>query len=282
MSSVDTARFLRPHDLGAVPRNQRKIQLRRILVLVANLLLISTVVIATSWIVQQLHRDDRFAIEQIRFEGARHTDAASLDAVAKQWQGSNLFEMDIELLRAQLTSLPWVAGASIEKRVPDSVIIRIEERVPVALAHGTDGKLRYLDASGRAFADLSVSVGNSDLPLVDAESDQGRARAVAFIAALSRDHNDLYQRVAEVSPLDPLGFRVWDREIGAQLLVPENGGADRWRRLHALARVERWGEKGIRYADLRFTRRIVVLPVEQESNAAEQTATAAVTNQVKS
>lgn len=281
MSSIDTSRFMRPHDLAAVPRNQRKIQLRRILTLIANLLLIATVVLAISWGVQQLHRDDRFAIRDLRFEGAVHTDVASLDAVETQWSGSNLFEMDIELLRAQLTSLPWVANVTIEKRVPDEVIVRIEERVPVALSLGADGKLRYVDGTARAFADLSAEIGNPDLPLIATSDEAGRARAVALITTLAREHDDLYQRVSEIAPLFPSGFRVWDREIGATIMIPEEGGADRWRRLHALARVETWGSSGIRYADLRFTRRIVVLPVH-ESSAAPISSTAAPTTQVNS
>ena len=282
MTSVDTTRFLRPHDLGGVPRNQRRIQFRRLLVLAANLLLIATLILAISWGVQQVHRDDRFAIASIEFDGAVHTEPSSLETVARQWEGSNLFELDIDLLRVQLTSLPWVAAVGIEKKVPDTVIVRIEERVPVALTRAADGGLRYVDSTGRVFADLSVEAGNADLPLIAAETDEGRARGVALLAALSKDHADLYDRTAEVTAMEPTGFGVWDRELAARLMVPEDGGADRWRRLHSLARVETWSRSGIEYADLRFARRIVVLPKTARTNAPARGVTAAVTSNVTS
>lgn len=259
MSSVDTSRFLRPSDLGNLRRNHRRIQVRRALMVAGNLLLIAAAMIATMWIVQEMRSDRRFAITKIETTGLRLSDAAAVRAVCEQWSGANLFELDIESLRAELTSLPWVEAVTIEKRVPDTLVVRVAERVPVGLAMTNEG-LRYVDREGRAFAPIAPSVGNPGLPLVTGKSVDERRRAVSFLETLRADDPDLYSRVSQIEALRPSGFRLFDRDLAARLFVPETGAAESWRRLYALERVESWGPSGLEYADLRFTRRIVVQP----------------------
>lgn len=282
MSSIDTTRFLRPVDLAALPRNHRRIQLRRLLVLTANVLLVVCVLLAAAWLVQQLHRDHRFAVTSIQIEGTVHSDPGRLRSIFAAWEGANLFELDIDVLRAQVTAVPWVEDVSIEKRVPDTVVVRVRERVPVALAL-EEGRLRYVDRSGVVVAPLSVDDGNDDLPIVRAGSLESRRRAVEFLEMLAADHPDLYQRVGELAPIEPSGFRLFDRDLRARLFLPAEGGVDRWRQVHALAKVEEWGRSGLEYADLRFARRIVVLPRAydnvRKSSAAGRVVTAAVVNQ---
>lgn len=264
MSTIDTSRFLRPADIGSMRRNHRRVQATRILILLANLLFIAALVLGGMWVVQQIHRDQRFAVSTIEITGAVHSNPEDLRKVADQWNGANLFDLEIETLRAELTALSWVQNVAIEKRIPNTLVIRVIERSPVALS-STDQGLRYVDIEGRAFAPLSARLGNPDLPLVDGRSADERRRAVQFLTTLKSDHPDLYARVSEVDPLSPSGFRIYDRELGTRLMVPEDGAADRWRRVHALARIESWGRSGgMEYADLRFARRIVVLPRNSE------------------
>lgn len=264
MTTIDTSRFLRPADIGTTRRNHRRIQATRILMLLANVLFIAALILGGTWIVQQIHRDERFAVTTIEINGAVHSDAKDLRQVADQWNGANLFDLEIESLRAELTSLPWIAGVAIEKKIPDTLVIRVQERVPVALTTSDQG-LRYVDAEGRAFAPITVQMGNPDLPLVAGKSAEDRRRSVQFLIALRKDHPDLYARVSEVDALSPTGFRIYDRELATKLMIPEDGAPERWRRVHALAKIETWGSNGgVEYADLRFARRIVVLPRRME------------------
>lgn len=268
MTSVDTSRFLRPTDMGNMRRNNRRIQAGRILRLVANTLLACSVVLGGAWLVQQMHRDTRFSVRSIEITGSVNSDVSDLKRISGQWNGANLFELEIESLRAELTGLPWVESVAVEKRIPDTLVIRVSERSPVALQDTEDG-LWYVDRDGRAFAKVSQQAGNPDLPFVSGASADDRRRAVEFLERLRTSEPDLYSRISEVDPLSPSGFRVYDRELRTKLFLPESGAPDRWRRVHALARIESWGEPGaVEYADLRFERRIVVLPrVPQQSMA---------------
>jgi len=71
-------------------------------------------------------------------------------------EGTNIFVVDLEAARTKLESIPRVAGASIERELPDTVTVRIRARVPVAWIAPEDPSLdpfspatsRLVDASG--------------------------------------------------------------------------------------------------------------------------------------
>jgi hypothetical protein len=55
-------------------------------------------------------------------------------------------------LAARIARHPWVASARAARVSPDTVVIRIVERVPAAVWLGADGEARLVDAGGTPFA----------------------------------------------------------------------------------------------------------------------------------
>jgi len=168
MSSVQpqfgsTERFLRPSDVESVRRNYRSVQLRRLMVVLRNAVMLLVAIAALAVLYRRTQSDRRFAVRQLEIIGAQHSSAGDLEAVRRHYMGANLFNLDIARLRTEVASLPWVSRVEIEKKLPDTLRLRIVERVPIALAQ-TDDAIRYVDERGAAFAALSPSVGDADLP----------------------------------------------------------------------------------------------------------------------
>jgi len=250
-------RFLRPPDVGAVRRNRRQLQARRILIVLANLLFLITLVVASTWLVQHAKSDQRFAIRKVTVEGAHFTSIGSIKAITDSLEGANLFKLDSDSLRAELLRLPWVEFVSIEKSLPDVLKVAIRERAPVAITV-VGGAPRYIDRTGKVFADVSPEAGNPDLPIVNPATTAELRRTIEFLLMLRSSDPALYSRVSEIAPLSPDSFSVFDRDLRAEVLLDSESAIRRWRSLYAVARAEKYGRGEIQYADLRFDDRLVV------------------------
>ncbi|HKO02440.1 MAG TPA: FtsQ-type POTRA domain-containing protein [Thermoanaerobaculia bacterium] len=259
-SGYESARFLRPPDVGRIRRNQRRIQAQRVLMIAFNVLIVATVALTALWAYRRTQSDSRFAVKAIEIAGATHTPRAQLDAITKQYTGLNLFRIDIARVQHDLGGLPWVSHIAIEKKLPDTLRILIVERTPVALA-ANDGALRYVDPQGIAFADLSPTVGDSDLPVITHATGAELVRSVRLVADLRAKDPEVFSRISEIRPIAPNGFALFDRQLGAFVYANGDDLSAKWRSLYSIVQAEHLGRADIEYADLRFNDRIVVKPV---------------------
>jgi cell division protein FtsQ len=269
MSAFDQSepRFFRPSDATRIRRNLRVIQLQRAGVLLRNAVFIALVAIGAFWAYRQTQSDARFAVRHIEIAGAVHTQRAAIEAITRRYLGLNLFKIDIARVQGDLHSLAWIQRIAIEKKVPDTLRIKVVERVPVALAM-SDGTLRYVDASGAVCGELSPAVGDSDLPVVRGAEGSELVRSVQFIDELRTKDPVVYSRIGEVQPIAPRGFAIFDRDLDAPVYVNADDVSPKFRDLYAIVHSEKLGRSQIEYADVRFSGRIVIKPVHPITTAA--------------
>jgi len=252
-----TERFFRPADVAALRRNQRRIQIQRIILVGSRVLVVAAVVVAAGWTWRHTQSDARFALKTIEVTGAVHTPRASVDSITRAYVGGNLFKLDIANVQNDLGKLGWISRIEAEKKLPDTLRVRIVERTPVALLQ-TGNQLQYVDERGIAFAELSPSVGDGDLPLIRNAGGSELARCVAFLRALRARDADVYARVSEVRPVAPDAFALYDRQLGTVVYASSSDLSSKWRELYAIAQSEKLDRGAIEYADLRFANRIVI------------------------
>lgn len=92
-----------------------------------------------------------FSAQHVSVEGSLHEDPSTVAAVAGLAEHPPLIDLDPAAMSARLERLPWVRTATVEVRWPDSVVVRIAERVPVATI-GSAPRLALVDGSGRVLA----------------------------------------------------------------------------------------------------------------------------------
>lgn len=262
MNAFDSTepRFFRPSDTDRVRRNYRSIQVQRLLEVMRTVVVILVVAVALTMLYRRTQSDARFAIRHVEIAGAQHSAGADLDALTQRYAGTNLFHLDIARLRHEVASLPWVSRVEIEKKLPDTLRILVVERTPVALAETPNG-VAYVDDHGTAFAELTPSVGDPDLPLITGASGDDLARCVAVLRQLRAQDPDLYARVSEVTPVPPRGFAFFDRQLRARVFANEHDLPAKWRDFYAIANAEHFVPGEVAYADLRFDGRVVVKPL---------------------
>jgi hypothetical protein len=109
-----------------------------------------------------------FAYTTLHLDGAHLTDPAAVESALAVARGENLFRLSTEPLQVALESLPTVAGARVDVRLPGTLAVTLQERVPVLIWQV--GTSRFLvDAEGRLFSELSdvPPPEAAGLPIVD-------------------------------------------------------------------------------------------------------------------
>ncbi len=264
MNGLETTnRFLRPIDVRATPRNRRRVQARRLLIFLTNLVLVTVLLAGAGWVYQRTQQDSRFAIRTIETVGLDHASKAAVERVTRSYQGANLFRLDIKRLQAELSGISWVEGAAIEKKLPDALRIQIFERVPVAIWRGPKGE-RYIDRHGAIFAVLSPRIDNARLPVITHSTPDQARRCVSFLQSLDAGEDGLLARIETIRPADGSGWIVQDRRLETAVIVNEQNARGKWTLLDRIAAVEGLDHAGIEYADLRFEGQIVLKAIHQE------------------
>lgn len=87
-----------------------------------------------------------FRVDQIEVEGNAKYSAEEIIAAAEVERGDNLFALDkYRMFRQIQTRLPYVDEVAIYRKLPDTLVISVTERVPAAAVQG-DGAWWILDA----------------------------------------------------------------------------------------------------------------------------------------
>ena len=82
-------------------------------------------------------------VERLVVHGAaEHVAQTDLEKQLASALDAGFFNLDLEAIRSELEAMPWVYRATVRRRWPDAVVVRIEEQRPVA-RWGLDGFLNH-------------------------------------------------------------------------------------------------------------------------------------------
>lgn len=153
---------------------------------------LAAAVLATPWWGSEtLSRLDYFRVRRVQFEGVRYVSPNELvarlamDSTASIWN-------DLDLLAARVAQHPLVQSVDITRTMPSTIVVRIVERVPVALVPGR-GALGPVDAAGHALP-IDPTRHSIDAPIV-ATADTTILR---FLDGLRNEAPRMYERVIEL------------------------------------------------------------------------------------
>jgi hypothetical protein len=179
-----------------------------------------------------LRRLDLFHVARVEVSGTHHLDAAAVVVASGITSASNLFE-DPAPWRAALLRQPLVAGVTIERRVPDTIILHVREAQPVAFARTPE--LRPIDETGRVLP-VDPAADGLDLPVLACDTrvgadgfarDAETLRATRFLGIVSRLEPGLLGRISEVGTYGDDVRIVLRNALDAEILIPAEPTAQR-------------------------------------------------------
>ncbi|MFT6659018.1 cell division protein FtsQ/DivIB [Maritalea sp.] len=168
----------------------------------------------------------------------------------------SLVNFDAEAARIRLEALPSIQEATIRKIYPNTLIVELVEKEPVAI-WTVDGVNFAIDSFGKRIAPVAAPIAGLPLFVGDGAADN----VPAMIALLNK-----YPRLNDgLLASSRIGDRRWDLiyDFGLRIMLPETGTASAMERLLTLQEKYQVFERDIAVLDMRLAEYIAVRPVDQ-------------------
>jgi cell division protein FtsQ len=201
-----------------------------------------------------------FNIAAVGRSGPRPLNPEEIVATPRGPRRASLLFFDVADARARLKTNPWIAEATVQKLLPDRLVISITEREPFALWQKA-GRVGVIAGDGTVLEPY-VAAPYSNLPLVVGNGAEMRANQ--FLALLDR-HPELRANVRASVLVADRRWNLWLRN-GIDVRLPEFDVDKALDQLAALERDAKLSTRDITVIDLRLADRVTV----QLSDAAAQ------------
>lgn len=193
-----------------------------------------------------------FVLKDILVEGRANVDAETIRAATGFQEGAPLFALDIDRAQKKLEETPWIEKAHIKRRLPDKIVITLQERKPAALWQHQK-KILVIDPKGHVLLDRPGKEHHS-LPLIVGRG--GDKAAEGFLTLLRAE--------AGLAPLvraaTRVGERRWDLSLlnGVTVKLPEKDPELALRRLMDAEEKHKVLSRDISTFDFRQEERLVL------------------------
>ena len=193
-------------------------------------------------------------VETIVIEGRANTPEPLLRAALGISRGDPILGFSLDAARRNVEKLSWVEQATIERRLPDTVVVQLVERRPFAIWQN-QGKFVLIDRDGQTVTNEDVGQFRQ-LPLVVGPGAPGAA--TPLIDALMQHPGLLARLVAAVR----VGERRWNLQLrgGMNVMLPEGRDAVAIERLVALQQDHALLDRPLEVVDMRLPDRLVLRP----------------------
>jgi cell division protein FtsQ len=193
-----------------------------------------------------------FAVKNIMVDGRHHTDVDALKAMIDLEKGDPIFAFHPDEAKVRLEQLSWVKKAHVERRLPDTLYIKIEERVPMALWQ-RNKKLSLIDEEGVILTDHNLGPWKNLMIVVGDEAPKKAAELLPMLAA-----EPVIAKRVEAATL--VSGRRWDLKLksGAEVKLPAEELGLALRKLAVNHEEEALLDKDVLSIDVREEGRITV------------------------
>ena len=194
------------------------------------------------------------SVQEVAIEGRANTPEPLLRAALGVTKGAPILGFSVAAARARVETLAWVEHATVERRLPATIVVNLQERRPFAVWQN-QGKFALIDRDGQIVADQNVAQ-FGQLPLVVGAG--APPAAAPLIDALTERPALQSHVIAAVR----VGERRWNLHMdsGADVLLPEGAEVAALDRLLSLEQEHALLDRPIAAIDLRLPDRLVVRP----------------------
>jgi cell division protein FtsQ len=197
--------------------------------------------------------DAGFKVRNVEILNRQQVDSAFVYDIAMRQQARPMPLVDLDGTRAELMKMGWIADARVSRRLPDTLVVDIVERIPTAIWQ-YQHRLALIDKDGVVIGPVDDRA-MPDLPVVVGPGANRRATQLAALMATAPSLKPL------VTAASWQGDRRWDIifQSGEKVMLPE-GDAEAAKALAFFAQEDRRAGmlgKGLVSIDLRDPSRMV-------------------------
>lgn len=193
-----------------------------------------------------------FRVKDMLVAGKQETKPEALMAALRIGYGDPILAFDATAAKARIEALPWVLSASVERVLPDTIIVRVQERQPLAVWQNR-GEYQLIDATGKPIPGAALDRFANLLQVVGEDAPAHAADLVRLL----RTEPALAGRVKAAVRV---GDRRWNLRLdnGVDVRLPEQDAQAAWARLADYERTHKVLERDVQVLDLRLPDRLIV------------------------
>ena len=194
-----------------------------------------------------------FTLRHVETRGNHRVSTQAIYDIAFDQQSSAMPLVDLDGTRARLLQLPWIREARVSRRLPDTIVVDVIERVPVAVWQ-QNGRFSLIDAEGVVLEPVGAAMPEL-VRLIGPDANRRYAALSTLLEAAPR----LRPMITDATWV---GERRWDLHFqgGETLSLPE-GEAESRRALERFAQLDQRDSllgRGFARIDMRDPRRTYV------------------------
>jgi cell division protein FtsQ len=217
-----------------------RMSFRQTALLAAVLVSVVMVSVAGAMAYAWLGRSALFTVREIDMNACSHVTRDEVWGTLKGAPQGNIWRLSTRAIGMRLKEHPWVKDVSVRKAFPDTLVVRIVERKPVAMVNSD--ALWYVDADGVIFKRLSaydpknfpIITGFDRRELASAEDVVVRRNLARTIDLLKvAESGALGRNISEIHFDAQEGFTLVTRDNGLQLKLGTIDLKDATRRIDA-------------------------------------------------
>lgn len=194
------------------------------------------------------------SLRYVYLDGRKHASLEAVTAAIGLEPGDPILGVEVDEIKESLKNVPWIQDARIERKLPDTLIVYITERKPVAIWQHK-GKLRLVDGEGTVIEEgMASSKSFAHLMLVVGES------APEHMPDLLAILNEEPELARQVSAAVRVGKRRWDISFrnGVKVKLPQDEPARAWKVLAQMERSQQVLSRNVRVVDMRLRDRVFI------------------------
>jgi cell division protein FtsQ len=198
-----------------------------------------------------------FALRRIAISGNARTRTEEILTALSEWNGRNLVALELAPLARRLATHPWIERATVTKRFPDELSVRVTERRAVAL-YRDDEAFWWVGVDGNLIAPYDSRRDRTQYVILTGDR-RVLPDAVGLLEELRAGQPEYFSRLSEIASLPDGGFGMMDAIFRRPVRVLRGDAPRKIRALlEARGFIESRGWEA-RAIDLRFADRIILV-----------------------
>jgi cell division protein FtsQ len=157
-----------------------------------------------------------FVVKRVEITGLEHMDRMTVYGITLDQHSMSMANVDLNGVRQKLLGYGWIADARVTRRLPDTLVVDIEERKAAAVWQHA-GKLALVDGQGIVLEPVTPANMPADVPLVIGPDANTQSAAMASLLSHAPRLKPMIAGATWV------GNRRWDLrfQTGETLALPE-------------------------------------------------------------
>jgi cell division protein FtsQ len=205
-----------------------------------------------------------FSIENVEVVGRKKVSSAFIMGALQIKRGMPIFAYDPRAAQARLSENPWFKTINVERRLPNTIFLRLEERVPMARWQ-VDGKLALIDAEGVALTTEFDQAYNA-LPIIIGQN--ARHKMINLINLVGS-----YPEIAkQLAAATWMGDRRWDLKLKNNMIIrlPAESPELALAHLMEMDNSDQLLERDLISIDLRLPEQAIITPTVRSNTLIER------------